>query len=145
MTPHGSRKESAPMSDPNHPLRITILGAGFAALSTVRELRRRVDGLAKRLGENAERRAFWRARLAEALTGLAADLLRDHDLVQLLPRARRRPDPAGRLQRLRGLLAHFPIRPSTSTRVEPEPRPRRLTPETPVCPGGAAEEPSWKF
>ena len=29
------------MSDPNHPLRITILGAGFAALSTVRELRKR--------------------------------------------------------------------------------------------------------
>ena len=36
-------------------------------------------------------------------------------------------------------------RPSTSTRVEAEPRPRRLTPETPVCAGGASEAPSTKL
>ena len=120
--PHAEAPVTGPAPDVPEPPELASFGNGRRNLLRsarqlgldVRELRRRVDGLAKRLGENAERRAFWRARLAEALTGLAADLLRDHDLVQLLPRARRRPDPAGRLQRLRGLLAHFPIRPSTS-------------------------------
>jgi hypothetical protein len=36
-------------------------------------------------------------------------------------------------------------RPSTSTRVEPEPSPRRLTPETPVWAGGELDEPFTKL
>ena len=86
-----------------------------AALVGIGERRARqlLEELATRLGADDEYRAFWRARLAEALTGLAADLLRDRDRVQLLPRPRRSPDPAGRLLRLRRLVGRFPIRPST--------------------------------
>lgn len=88
---------------------------GTAALVGLDERRARqlLDHLASRLGAGDEYRAFWRARLAEALTGLAADLLRDHERVQLLPRSRRAPDPAGRLLRLRRMVGRFPIRPST--------------------------------
>jgi len=78
-----------------------------------RILRRQLEHLAERLGADDRHRAFWRARLAEALTGLAADLLRDRDQVHLLPRERARADPAGRLRRLRRMLVHFHIRPST--------------------------------
>ena len=58
---------------------------------------------------------FWRERLGEALTGLAADLLRDRGQVQLLRASRHRPDPAARLRRLRRLGARFQVRPSTLT------------------------------
>jgi hypothetical protein len=78
-----------------------------------RALRTRLDAVAEGLGADHEHRAFWRARLAEALTGLAADLLRDRGEVHLVPRARRRPDPAGRMRRIRRMLVHFHVRPST--------------------------------
>lgn len=58
---------------------------------------------------------FWRERLGEALTGLAADLLRDRGQVRLLHPPRQRPDPGARLRRLRRLGARFQVRPSTLT------------------------------
>jgi hypothetical protein len=80
-----------------------------------RYLRRHLDVVAERLGAGEVHRRFWRARLAEALTGLAADLLREHCAAALLLVARRRagPDPARRLHRLRRLAAQFHIRPGT--------------------------------
>lgn len=90
-------------------LRRTAAGRGV----NERSLRCHLDRLAERLGADGEHRAFWRQRLAEALTGLAADLLRDRGQVHLLARARRRPDPAGRLRRLRRMAVHFHIRPAT--------------------------------
>lgn len=80
----------------------------------VKRLQRQLEQWARRLGCDAEHDAFWRARLAEALTGLGADLLRDRGLVHLLPRPRRQPDPGGRLLRLRRLSARFHVRPSTA-------------------------------
>ncbi|MBM4060143.1 MAG: hypothetical protein FJ265_03465 [Planctomycetes bacterium] len=59
--------------------------------------------------EVEEHHAFWRRRLGEALIGLAADLLRDRGAVQLLRGPRPRPDPGGRLWRLRRLANHFPL------------------------------------
>ena len=80
----------------------------------VKRLQRQLESWARRLGCDAEHDAFWRARLAEALTGLAADLLRDRGQVALVPRARHRPDPTGRLLRLKRLSARFHVRPSTA-------------------------------
>lgn len=93
--------------------RRNLLGTAKRHGIDARSLRRHLDWLAERLGDGDEHRDFWRARLAEALTGLAADLLRDRDQVHLLPRARGRPDPAGRLRRMRRMLVHFHIRPAT--------------------------------
>lgn len=78
-----------------------------------RTLRRELATLAERLGAGREHHAFWCQRLAEALTGLAADLLRERGLVLLWPRPRQPPDPAARLRRLRRLVGHFPIRAAT--------------------------------
>jgi hypothetical protein len=67
--------------------------------------------IADQLGYDATFLGFWRRRLAEALTGLACDLLRDRDQVRLLPRPRRRPDPQARLRRIRQILAVLAVRP----------------------------------
>lgn len=79
----------------------------------VAELRSELERLAVQLGCDGEYDAFWRARLAEALTGLAADLLRQRGGLRLLPGTRCTPDPERRLQRLRALRRHFHPRPST--------------------------------
>lgn len=79
----------------------------------VANLRRDLEDLVARLGIDPEYDAFWRARLAEAMTGLAADLLQTHAAVHLLPRPRRLPDPRGRLRRIRSIGTRFFIRPST--------------------------------
>lgn len=78
-----------------------------------RTLRRELAVVAEQLGAGREHHAFWCRRLAEALTGLAADLLRARGLVQLWPRSHQPPDPEARLRRLRRLVGHFPIRAAT--------------------------------
>jgi hypothetical protein len=79
----------------------------------VAELRSQLEQLVVRLGCDGEHDAFWRARLAEALTGLAADLLRQRRRLHLLSGPRCRPDPERRLERIRSLARHFHLRPST--------------------------------
>lgn len=69
--------------------------------------------IAAGLGFDDEFLEFWRGRLVEALVGLAADLLRDTQAVHVHdePR-RRRPDPAGRIRRIRRLrdaLSSHPV------------------------------------
>ncbi len=78
-----------------------------------RDLRGRLESLVDDLGADDEHRSFWRARLAEGLTGLAADLLQEQGRVHLVARSRRAPDSPRRLRRLRRMLVHFHIRPST--------------------------------
>ncbi|MBX3463858.1 MAG: hypothetical protein KF830_11870 [Planctomycetes bacterium] len=72
-------------------------------------MQRQLEQLASQLGGDD---GFWRARLAEALAGLAADLLQErgglHVLYDLTPPARQR-----RLRRLRALRRRFHVRPST--------------------------------
>ncbi len=81
-------------------------------LST-RGLRRQLDAIAEQVGQGPTQHVFWQARLAEALTGLASDLLRDRHALHVLPRQRPCPDPAGRWRRLRRLAGRFPIQPAT--------------------------------
>lgn len=75
--------------------------------TTVRAVRERLDDLATQLDRGQKHAAFWRRRLAEALTGLAADLLLDRGVLNVLPDARRAPDPQGRRLRVRRLADHF--------------------------------------
>lgn len=76
-------------------------------------LQREVEHLVAQLGRGHDYDAFWRARLAEALTGLAADLLRRDAQVHLLPERRPRPDTERRLARIRTLGRRFHVRPAT--------------------------------
>lgn len=69
---------------------------------TTKELRRLWQRLARELGYDEEFQSFWRRRLVEALLGLTCDLLRERGLVRLCNETKRlRPDPAGRLLRIR--------------------------------------------
>ncbi|MFN9442320.1 MAG: hypothetical protein ACK6DH_08600 [Planctomycetota bacterium] len=88
--------------------RCNLARTAAAAGVTRRRLRLQHDELGRRCGADDEQRAFWRRRLAEALAGLAADLLRVHERVRLAPRPRQPPDIAARQQRLRRLGTHFP-------------------------------------
>lgn len=65
-----------------------------------RHLRHALRRLAATCGHDREFLDFWRQRTAEALLGLAADLLQQHAGVRLYPRQRNLPDPAARLSRL---------------------------------------------
>jgi hypothetical protein len=77
-----------------------------------RELRQAWGVVAEDLGFDGEFLDFWRRRLVEALIGLAADLLRDRSLVVLHGEdLRRRPDPKGRLRRIRRLRDRISLRP----------------------------------
>jgi hypothetical protein len=68
--------------------------------------------VADALGYDERFLAFWRRRLVEALVGLAADLLRDRQAVRLCGEDRRaRPDPLGRLARIRSIKGHLSVRP----------------------------------
>lgn len=77
------------------------------ARTSAQAVRGKLAALAARLGHGDERRVFWRRRLAEALTGLAADLLLDAGSVYALPEARRAPDPKARRRRVRQLAERF--------------------------------------
>ena len=80
------------------------------SLRQVRAVRRRA---ANELGLGPEYRAFWCRRLAETLTGLAADRLRDDARVWIASeQQRQRPDPNGRarrLRRVRAMLGRAPL------------------------------------
>ncbi len=77
-----------------------------------RSLRRRLDEAAAQLGWGDVQRRFWQARAAEALTGLAADLLRAQRAVHELDDARA-VDLSRRHRRLRQIAQRFPVQPST--------------------------------
>ena len=78
-----------------------------------RRVRQLWEEAAARLGYGDEYLQFWRQRLGEALTGLAADLLCDRGQCRLLAGAgpRNRPDPAGRLRRIRRIRSQLMVRP----------------------------------
>ena len=80
-----------------------------------REMRKLWERVAEQLGYGDEFVAFWRRRLAEAITGLAADLLRDTDQVHLLRRPRSRPDPRGRIRRIQRIHETLRTRPLDPT------------------------------
>lgn len=77
-----------------------------------RDLREQLDQLAAQLGWDDERLEFWQARVVEALTGLAADLLLEEQSVLALS-SLPLPAPDRRRARLRRLGARFPVQPST--------------------------------
>ncbi len=72
-------------------------------------LRRQIDGLAAQLGRGTRYVDFWRNRLAEVLTGLAADLLRQRGAVQMVRQDSVLPDPHRRIARLRQLHRRVPV------------------------------------
>jgi len=77
-----------------------------------REVRAAWARVAAALGYDDRYLAFWRRRLVEALIGLAADDLRDRGLVRVFndpPRSR--PDPIGRLRRIRRIKRQLSVRP----------------------------------
>lgn len=119
--PSASLPEVATTVLPELPPHWIRLGNGRTNLtaSAVRDgrslpsLQRELERLLRHVGGGAEHDAFWRARLAEALTGLAADLLRQRGAVHLLPERRARPDPGRRLQRIRVLGRRFHVRRAT--------------------------------
>jgi len=76
-------------------------------------LQGKLERVVARAGRGPDYHEFWRARLAEALVGLAADLLLDRGALHVLPRARRCPDPRGRLRRIRAIVSRFHVLPST--------------------------------
>lgn len=78
-----------------------------------RTLKRRLDHWADRHGRGGTFLSFWEARAAEAMTGLAADLLQQQARLTLVRRRRQRPSPEARLRRLRRIARRFPLRPST--------------------------------
>ncbi len=78
-----------------------------------RWLRQQVDRVAERLGFGEDYRCFWRRRLGEAFTGLAADLLRAGGGLLLLPTTRPAVDVAARVRRIRRLAPRFVVRRST--------------------------------
>jgi hypothetical protein len=109
-------------------LPMQLHGPGLAAMSNgranvaatasdrgtgVRSVRRQLLEVAERLDRGASYRQFWRRRTAEALIGLAVDLLRDQAPLVLVPRARSRPDPRRRRRRLQMLVARFLVQPAT--------------------------------
>ncbi|MBM3974558.1 MAG: hypothetical protein FJ301_10715 [Planctomycetes bacterium] len=120
-----------------------------------RQMRRELDRVATRCGSNPAQQEFWRARLAEGLVGLAADLLRAGNRVFLLPRARPAPDVAARRRRLRRLARHLPLQPATRaerqiarrclrTGIAPEAARALLADATELAPHSAAAW-GWRF
>ncbi|HZN40072.1 MAG TPA: hypothetical protein VFD82_14795 [Planctomycetota bacterium] len=93
--------------------RLNLAASAASGRKEARRLRQELEVLATELGCDEQYLAFWRLRLAEALTGLAADLLRDRGAVHLLARQRPAPDPRGRLRRIRRIAAHFRVRSSS--------------------------------
>jgi hypothetical protein len=99
-----------PHRGPVVPSRNVTAFATHAGMSRAKA-RKTWTSTARRLGYGPEYIAFWRRRLAEALTGLAADLLLDAGVVATLPRKRRAPDPSGRRHRIRRILGMLAVAP----------------------------------
>lgn len=77
-----------------------------------RDLRQMLDALLADLGWDDDCYAFWQARVVEALTGLAADLLLEQDAIASAHDLAA-PNPELRRRRLRRLVKRFPVQPST--------------------------------
>lgn len=76
-----------------------------------RHVRQLWERCTSQLGYDDQFLVFWGRRLAEALTGLAADLLRDGGHCHLLPQRREPPDPNGRRRRIRRIRRMLQVRP----------------------------------
>lgn len=89
------------------------LVAAARVLGVDRRTLRKVWGrVADSLGFDTEYASFWERRLAEALTGLAADLLRAEGVLNLWPGTHRPPpDPESRRRRLRRIRSALGARP----------------------------------
>lgn len=102
--------------------RLCLTSTGRTLGWSLRQVRVARWRAADELGLDDEYRAFWCRRLAETLTGLAADRLRDADRVWVATEpTRRRPDPDGRarrLQRVRAMLARAPLDADTRTTLQ---------------------------
>lgn len=103
--------------DGQAPRSVTALAARTGTSRT--RARANWSNAAHRLGYGPDYFAFWRRRLAEALTGLAADLLLDAGVVATLPRKRRAPDPAGRRRRIRRILRMLAVAPMATEISKP--------------------------
>lgn len=118
-----------------HNGRANVLESARAAGIGRRAMRARLDRLADELGWSDDQRRFWQRRAAEALIGLAADLLRLAGAVREVE-APLQPDPLRRRDRLRRIARRFPVQPATLAvrcalqpwvrRRQPDPPPRRL-------------------
>ena len=127
------RGEPAPPEEPLAPAelptdqlpplpQVVVLGNGRTNVAATaaalghgrREVRRQATRWAELAGRDGAYHAFWRRRTAEALTGLAADLLRERGHLWLVARPRPAPAPAHRLRRLRRLVPRFVVQPSTA-------------------------------
>lgn len=117
-----------------HNGRANVLESARAAGLGRRSMRARLDRLAAELGWGPDQRSFWQRRAAEALIGLAADLLRAaRDTGEL---DRPPPDPERHRDRLRRIAQRFPVQPATlavrsalqpwTRRRRPDPAPRTL-------------------
>jgi len=93
--------------------RLCMRGTAAKLGVPARQVRLAWTRLAHELGLDAEYSEFWRRRLVEALVGLAADRLRDEELVWVDGDERRPPpDPDGRarrLRRIRRMIARVPV------------------------------------
>lgn len=87
--------------------RLNLAEAARAGGCTYYAIRRQVAALRAEVAA-AEQTAFWRRRVAEALTGLGADLLQLAEAVHCVAGGDHRPDPEGRLRRLRRLMRRLP-------------------------------------
>jgi hypothetical protein len=131
--------------------RCNVRGSSRGLRRSVSTVKNKLLLLAQEHGMPPDQERFWRHRVGEALVGLAADLLQDSGQLWLLPRPRHRPDPAGRLRRIRRLHNHVPIlgssratrtalrihaRQTTRNRIDPTALLRTATalcPESPVA------------
>ncbi|MEO6595389.1 MAG: hypothetical protein ABIP94_11610 [Planctomycetota bacterium] len=93
--------------------RINFAASAVGNRTKMKDMQEQLELVASRLGRDGSYHSFWRTRLAEALTGLAADLLRDRGVVRLLQQPRSLPDPRGRLRRIRRIGTRFHVRSST--------------------------------
>lgn len=116
--PSGAWSKAAPMpwADAEramlHNGRLCLSALALAHGADRRAVRARWSRAATALGAGDDYASFWKRRLAEAFTGLAADLLRDRELVHVLPRRRMAPDPRGRLRRIERIRSALSVRPS---------------------------------
>lgn len=114
--------------------RCNVRGSSRGLHRAVATVKNRLLLLAYENGMPPDQDRFWQRRAGEALVGLAADLLQDAGELWLLPRRRSRPDPAGRLRRIRQLHNRVPLLASTqATRLALRAYARH-TPSNPIEP-----------
>lgn len=89
--------------------RCNVSEAARVSTSSKHSLHLQLDALATRMGRGKRYVAFWNNRLGEAITGLAADQLILAGAVRVVARRRARPDPRGRINRLRRLQRSVPV------------------------------------